>query len=123
MEHNERCRDLRVNEYTALVKAVAPRLNWRTSKMCDYSLHGVNSRPAKVKDRLATTQFRNTITSGFSEIGKSNYKPILAGSAVASRREGHRSQRSGRAGQLRRWGRALTSANRYRAFFESHAPI
>jgi hypothetical protein len=37
--------------------------------MCDYSLHGVNSRPAKVNDRLVTTQFWNTTTSGFSEVG------------------------------------------------------
>ena len=37
--------------------------------MCDYSLHGVNSRPAKANDRLVTTQFWNTTTSGFSEVG------------------------------------------------------
>ena len=45
--------------------------------MCDYSLHGVHSRPAKVNDRLVTTQFRNTITSGFSEIGKSHVAVCL----------------------------------------------
>jgi hypothetical protein len=45
--------------------------------MCDYSLHGVNSRPAKVSDRLVTTQFRNTITCGFSEIGKCNVAVCL----------------------------------------------
>jgi hypothetical protein len=45
--------------------------------MCDYSLHGVNSRLAKVKDRLVTTQFRNTTTSGFSEVGKSNVAVCL----------------------------------------------
>ena len=45
--------------------------------MCDYSLYSVNSRPAKIKDRLVTTQFRNTITSGFSEVGKSNVAVCL----------------------------------------------
>jgi hypothetical protein len=34
--------------------------------MCDYSLHGVASRPAKVADKLITTVFRNTLTRGFS---------------------------------------------------------
>ena len=34
--------------------------------MCDYSLHGVSSRPAKVGDKLVTTQFWNTSTRGFS---------------------------------------------------------
>lgn len=36
--------------------------------MCDYSLHGIASRPAKVGDRLVTTDFRNTLTRGFSAV-------------------------------------------------------
>jgi hypothetical protein len=36
--------------------------------MCDYSLHAVASRPAKVGDRLVTTCFRNTFTRGFCSI-------------------------------------------------------
>src|SRR5262249_21894806 len=35
--------------------------------MCDYSLHNVAPRPAKVSDKLVTTQFPNTITRGFSD--------------------------------------------------------
>ena len=38
--------------------------------MCDYSLHGVASRPAKVGDDLITTEFRNTLTRGFSAVGE-----------------------------------------------------
>jgi hypothetical protein len=38
--------------------------------MCDYSLHGVASRPAKVGDRLVTTDFRDTLTRGFSAVGE-----------------------------------------------------
>src|SRR2546429_7441791 len=37
--------------------------------MCDYSLHGVAARPAKVGDKLVTTQFWNTTTRGFSAAG------------------------------------------------------
>ena len=36
--------------------------------MCDYSLHGVASRPAKVGDRLVTTRFATTFTRGFAAL-------------------------------------------------------
>ncbi|HVY57476.1 MAG TPA: hypothetical protein VHA77_06460 [Xanthobacteraceae bacterium] len=36
--------------------------------MCDYSLHDVASRPAKVGDKLVTTGFRNSLTRGFASI-------------------------------------------------------
>jgi hypothetical protein len=36
--------------------------------MCDYSLHGVASRSAKVGDKLITTEFGNTLTRGFSAV-------------------------------------------------------
>jgi hypothetical protein len=36
--------------------------------MCDYSLHLVASRPAKVGDKLVTTDFAISITRGFSDI-------------------------------------------------------
>jgi hypothetical protein len=35
--------------------------------MCDYILHDVASRPAKVGDKLISTQFPNAITRGFSD--------------------------------------------------------
>jgi hypothetical protein len=34
--------------------------------MCDYSLHLLTSRPAKVGDKLVTTKFENSITRGFA---------------------------------------------------------
>ena len=34
--------------------------------MCDYSLHGVASRPAEVGDKLISTSFINSFTRGFS---------------------------------------------------------
>lgn len=38
--------------------------------MCDYSLHGVSSRPANVGDKLITSNFRNTLTRGFAAAGE-----------------------------------------------------
>jgi hypothetical protein len=38
--------------------------------MCDYSLHHVASRPAKVGDKLVTTRFTSSITRGFAAVGE-----------------------------------------------------
>jgi hypothetical protein len=38
--------------------------------MCDYSLHHIASRPAKVADRLVSTDFVRSITRGFAEVGQ-----------------------------------------------------
>jgi hypothetical protein len=38
--------------------------------MCDYSLHHVATRPAKIEDKLVTTKFTNSITRGFSAVGE-----------------------------------------------------
>ena len=45
--------------------------------MCDYSLHSVASRPAKVGDKLITTQFPHTITTGFAGVGEPNVAVCL----------------------------------------------
>jgi hypothetical protein len=45
--------------------------------MCDYSLHSVTSRPAKVGDKLVTTKFANSITRGFAPIGEPNVAVCL----------------------------------------------
>src|SRR5262249_7766323 len=36
--------------------------------MCDYSLHAIDSRPARVGDSLVTTAFQNTWTRGFAAV-------------------------------------------------------
>ena len=52
--------------------------------MCDYSLHNVATRPAKVGDRLVTTQFAESITRGFADVGESNVAVcLLPGTEVA----------------------------------------
>jgi hypothetical protein len=38
--------------------------------MCDYSLHAIQSRPARVGDVLVTSEFALTITRGFSADGE-----------------------------------------------------
>jgi len=45
--------------------------------MCDYSLHGVANRPAKVGDKLKTTRFDNSITRGFAAIEAPNVAVCL----------------------------------------------
>jgi hypothetical protein len=40
--------------------------------MCDYSLHLVTTRPAKVADKLISTKFNISTTRGFAEVGEPN---------------------------------------------------
>jgi hypothetical protein len=52
--------------------------------MCDYSLHDVPSRPAKVGDKLVSTQFWNTTTLGFAEVGEPKVAVcLLPGTEIA----------------------------------------
>ena len=56
--------------------------------MCDYSLHHVASRSAKVGDQLVTTQFSNSITRGFTAVGEPNLAVcLLPGTEVAFEKE------------------------------------
>src|SRR5262245_56808934 len=56
--------------------------------MCDYRLHHVASRPAKVGDKLVTTQFNNSITRGFTAMGEPNVAVcLLPGTEVAFERD------------------------------------
>ena len=56
--------------------------------MCDYSLHDVASRPAKVGDKLVTTQFVNSITRGFAAVGEPHVAVcLLPGTEVAFEKE------------------------------------
>jgi len=56
--------------------------------MCDYSLHEVASRPAQVGDKLITTDFRNTLTRGFSAADESSVAVcLLPGTELAFEQE------------------------------------
>jgi hypothetical protein len=64
--------------------------------MCDYSLHNVASRPAKVGDKLVTTKF-NFLTRGFAAIGEPNVAVcLLPGTEVAFESEVERDHPFGR---------------------------
>jgi hypothetical protein len=56
--------------------------------MCDYSLHNVASRPAKVGDEVVTTTFTNSVTRGFSAIGEPGVAVcLLPGTELAFEKE------------------------------------
>jgi hypothetical protein len=56
--------------------------------MCDYSLHQVTSRPARIEDRLVTTKFTNSITRGFAAVGEPNVAVcLLPGTEIAFDRD------------------------------------
>jgi hypothetical protein len=56
--------------------------------MCDYSLHLVASRPAKVGDQLESTDFVKSITRGFSAVGEPNVAVcLLPGTELAFENE------------------------------------
>ena len=56
--------------------------------MCDYSLQFVASRPAMVGDKLVSTKFSNSITSGFAAVGEPNVAVCLVpGTEVAFENE------------------------------------
>jgi len=52
--------------------------------MCDYSLHAVQSRPAKTADRLVTSRFPNSITNGLAAVSEPQVAVcLLPGTEVA----------------------------------------
>jgi hypothetical protein len=56
--------------------------------MCDYSLNFVASRPAKVGDRLVSTQFSNSITRGLAAMGEPHVAVcLLPGTELAFQNE------------------------------------
>ena len=56
--------------------------------MCDYSLHFVASRPARVGDKLVSTQFSTSLTRGFAAIGKPEVAVcLLPGTELAFERD------------------------------------
>jgi hypothetical protein len=48
-----------------------------STAMCDYSLQHVANRPAKVGDKLVSSQFVNSVTRGFAAVGEPNVAVCL----------------------------------------------
>ena len=83
--------------------------------MCDYSLHNVATRPAKVGDKLVTTQFSNSCTRGFAEIGEPNVAVcLLPGTELALEREVEIDHAFGRLWPSLRFGRIEEKVARFR---------
>ena len=56
--------------------------------MCDYSLHLITSRPARVGDKLISTSFPHTITRGFASVDERNTAIcLLPGTELAFEKE------------------------------------
>ena len=56
--------------------------------MCDYSLHLVASRPAKVGDKLVSTRFPETTTRGFASVDERSVAVcLLPGTELAFEKE------------------------------------
>jgi hypothetical protein len=52
--------------------------------MCDYSLHHVATRPAKIEDKLVVSKFSNSITRGFAAEGEPQVAVcLLPGTEIA----------------------------------------
>jgi hypothetical protein len=52
--------------------------------MCDYSLHHVATRPAKIEDKLVTSKFSNSITRGFTAVSEPHVAVcMLPGTEIA----------------------------------------
>jgi hypothetical protein len=67
-----------------MVPALYRNSNRKGIAMCDYSLHHVQSRAAKVGDKLVSTKFINTPSGGFSASDNPNVAVcLLPGTEVA----------------------------------------
>jgi hypothetical protein len=83
--------------------------------MCDYSLHFVASRPAKVGDKLVTTKFGNPISGGFAAVGEPNVAVCLKpGTEVAFEASVGVDQAFGRFLERWRFGRIEANVARFR---------
>src|SRR6516225_7966065 len=52
--------------------------------MCDYSLHHVATRPARIEDKLVATKFPNSITRGFGAVDEPHVAVcLLTGTEIA----------------------------------------
>jgi hypothetical protein len=82
--------------------------------MCDYSLHNVATRPAKVGDKLVTGQFANCLTRGFSAIGEPNIAVCLSpGTEIAFNND---IEFEGGLGYFRTWSCATKNGARLARF-------
>jgi len=86
--------------------------------MCDYSLHSVATRPAKVGDRLVTTQFADSITRGLAAVGEPDVAVcLLPGTEVAFEKD---IEFEGGLGFFLNWKRAKRTGETVARFRQVH---
>jgi hypothetical protein len=84
-------------------------------QMCDYSLHAVASRPARIGDTLVTTSFTNSSTRGFAAVGEPNVAVcLLPGTEVAFSKEAEWHHAFGRLVPSLRFGKTGQKVARFR---------
>src|SRR5579863_8977689 len=82
--------------------------------MCDYSLEVVATRPARVGDKLITTQFSNSITRGFATVGEPNVAVcLLPGTEIAFEKD---IEFEGGLGFFRSWKRSRRNGEKLARF-------
>ena len=83
--------------------------------MCDYSLHEVASRPARLGDKLMTTAFAGTCTRGFCAVGERNVAVCLQpGTELAFKEEAVEESLLGRLLPTSRFGKLGDKVARFR---------
>jgi hypothetical protein len=83
--------------------------------MCDYSLHHVASRPAKIGEKLVTTGFPGTSTRGFCAVGEPGVAVcLLPGTEVVFEREAEYEHAFNRLLPLPRLGKLGQTVARFR---------
>jgi hypothetical protein len=89
--------------------------------MCDYSVHLVANRPAKIEDKLVATKFDNSMTRGFAAVEQPNVavcllpgteiafdenvecEPSFGGGNLSNKKSGSGSRASGKSIWTTRW--------------------
>lgn len=83
--------------------------------MCDYSLHSLASRPARVGDELITTKFTNSYTRGFCAVGEPDVAVcLLPGTELAFKEEAARDHPFARLVPSLRFGKLGAKVARFR---------
>jgi len=92
--------------------------------MCDYSLHNVATRPAKVGDKLVTARFSNSCTRGFAAVGEPNVAVCLRpGTELALEKEVECDHAFGRLWPSLRFGRIEEKVARFRQVSMDHPNV
>jgi hypothetical protein len=90
--------------------------------MCDYSLHAVSTRPAKIGDRLISADFTNCFTRGFAAVGAPDVAVCLKpGTELAFERDVEVDHGFGRLLPSLGFGRLAERVARFRKINEEQA--